>query len=364
VSDRFKRHSGALAIATLASAIAVASACAQQAEGAPTKLTVMVGVQPGAPSVAVYWVGKAVGFDKEENIDLQIFVPPQGNVAQSTQMVISGQADAALTSIESVVAPTAQGKDPGLVFVYNFYTRPQWRFLVDRGSGITSIAELKGRMVGITALGNPAEPMLAGFLKDGGLSLTDVKIEAVGDAIPAAMALKGGQITADMAVTMSEAQWQDAGFDFARLPEPKAFDEIIGPAVLVQRATLRDPAKRDAIVRFLRYWAKSQLFVKENPHAAIRLNYEMFPQAKPRNVSDAEAIERGMRIQADISGSYTTKVNGKWGAFPPTAFAKYVEFLGLAAKIPDVSALWTNDLDDEVNRFDEQAVIAKARSYK
>ncbi|HWG05137.1 MAG TPA: ABC transporter substrate-binding protein [Beijerinckiaceae bacterium] len=361
--NRLRCADGALVTAILVCAFAGA-ATAQQPAAPPTKLTIMVGVQQGAPSVSVYWVGKAVGFDKEENVDPDILVAPQGNVAQSTQLVIAGKADAALTSIESVIEPAAQGKDPGLVFVYNFFTRPQWNMLVDPASGIHSVADLKGKDIGISALGNPAEPMLGAFLKEGGLSLSDVRVNGVGNAIPAAMALKNGQLAADMAVTMSSVLWGDAGFNFVRLPDPKLFSEIMGAAVLVQRATLADPVKRDAIVRFLRFWAKSQLFVKENPRAAIRLNYQMFPQMKPRNASDDDAIERGMRMQAAMSDSYTTKVDGKWGAFPSTAFPKYAEFLGIADRIPDLPKLWTNDLIDDVNRFDEQAVIAKAQSYK
>jgi NitT/TauT family transport system substrate-binding protein len=357
------RVSRAFFIAALACGISGAAG-AQPPSSAPTKLTIMVGVQQGAPSVAVYWVGKALGFDKEENIAPEILVAPQGNVAQSTQMVIAGKANAALTSIESVVEPAAQGKDPGLVFVYNFFTRPQWNLLVPRGSAIHSVGDLKGKEIGVSALGNPAEPMLGAFLKEGGLKLSDVKVSGVGNAIPAAMALKNGQLAADLAVTMSSTLWHDGGFDFVRMPDPKSFDTIMGAAVLVQRATLEDPVKRDAIVRFLRFWAKSQLFVKENPRAAIRLNYEMFPQAKPRNVSNDEAIDRGVRMQADMSSAYTTKVEGRWGAFPPKAFDNYAEFLGIADKIPDVSKLWTNALIDDVNHFDEQAVIAKAQSYK
>lgn len=334
------------------------------AQQQPVKFTTMVGVSQGAPSVAIYWVGKALGLDHEEGIDAQVVIAPSGNMAQGAQLVVAGQSDAVMTSVESVIAPAAQGKDTGLAFVYNFYTRPQWILLVDEASGIKSVADLKGRTIGVSTLGNPAEPMLAAYLAEGGLTLKDVKVQAVGNGIPAAQALKTRQIDAAMPVVLSYTLWKEAGFVFRPLPDPKIFSDLIGASVAVSRASLQNPGKRDATVRFLRHWAKSAVFVRENPRAAIALNYSMFPQARPRNMSDEDVMARGLRAQADVSDGYTTKTDGKWGAFRPDAFSKYIGFLGLTDKIADSSALWSNELSAEINNFDEAAMIARARGYK
>lgn len=356
-----------LGLAAILFAATTSASVAQTApapKGAPDKLTVMMGIAQGTPSVAIYWTGKEAGFYAEENIEADVLTVPNGNLAQGVQLVMSGQADAVLTSIESVVVPAASGKDTGLVFVYNFFQRPNWRMLVRDDGSIKSASELKGKTVGILAPGNPSEPLLHTFLAEAGLSPNDVKVQAVGLELPAAQALKNGQIDALLTVTLVAAVWETVGLHFNTLPAPAQFNQLIGPSVAVPRASLRDPAKRSAIVRFLRNWAKSAVFVQANPEAAIRFNYKMFPQAKPRGASDAEAIKTGVQIQGDVLADYTIKVNGKWGAFKPDAFRNYMKFLGLQDKVADVDALWTNELIDEVNAFDEQAVAAKAKALK
>lgn len=349
--------------AALCAAIAPATAETQPASP-PAKVSIIVGLTPGAPAVSIYWVGIPMGFFAEENIDPVILNAPNGNMAQGAQMVAAGQADAVLTSIESVVLPASQNKDTGLVFVYNFYTRPSFRLIVKKDSPFNTVADLKGKTIGISNSGNPDEPMLNSYLADAGLSRKDVNVQIVGNGLPAAQAIKNGDIAAAQEVAMTSSAWMQAGYPFKSLPEPKQFDDLIGAAVAVRRTALRDPERRSAIIRFLRAWAKSAVFVKANPQAAVDLDFKMFPQAKPRGVSDAEALKQGIATQAAIMDLYTTKVNGKWGAFKPNAFPSYMKFLGIADKIPDVNALWSNQLNDEINDFDEAPVIKKAQDYK
>jgi NitT/TauT family transport system substrate-binding protein len=330
----------------------------------PSKVTIIVGLTPGAPAVSIYWVGIPMGFFADENINPVILNAPNGNMAQGAQMVAAGQADAVLTSIESVVLPASQNKDTGLVFVYNFYTRPSFRLIVNDNSPYKTTADLKGKTIGISNSGNPDEPMLNAYLGDGGINRSDVDVQIVGNGLPAAQAIKNGTLAAAQEVAMTGAAWVHAGYPFRYLPEPKKFDDLIGAAVAVKRSALQDPERRGAIIRFLRAWAKSAVFVKANPRAAVDLDFKMFPQAKPRGLADADAIKQGAETQAAILESYTTKVDGKWGAFRPTAFPSYAKFLGIADKLPDVNALWSNELNDEINQFDEGPVIQKARDYK
>ena len=352
----------ALMLLPFVTAALPSSALAQQAT--PAKVIVMTGSPQGSTSVAMYWIGKPLGFQAEENIDAEVLTVPGGNVAQSAQLVLSGKADAALMSPDTVLVPTSQGRDVGLVFAYNFYQRPTYKLLVSPTSGITSVAQLKGKAVGIGSRGNPAEPMLKAFLADAGMQISDIDLQPVGVDIPAAQALKNGQISALLGVAPAWAVWDAAGYAFTALPTPKIFEQLIGSGVAVARQSLKDPAKRDALMRFFRTWAKSTVFVNANPEAAMRVNFESFPLAKPRNLSDADALKQGVRAQAIVLQDYGSNVDGKWGAYHPTAFRRYVDYLGLSEKIADVDALWTNDLTAGINDFDAEAVRRKAATYK
>ena len=353
---------GAIILAAQASS---GSALAQTTKkGPPAKFTIMVGISPGAPQVSIYWIGKPLGFFDEENIDAHVEVAPNSNMAQGTQMVIGGQADAVLTSIEAVLLPFTQNKDPGLQFVYSFYTKPTYRISVLPDSPIKTAADLKGKLLGLSHTGNPVEPMLNAYLAEFGVTRDSVRTQVIGNTLPAAEALKNKQVDASMQVSMSVAGWREAGYQARYLPEPKQFEKIIGASVAVKRSALADPERRSVIVRFLRAWAKSAAFVKANPEAAVALDYMQFPQAKPRGVADAEALRRGVNAQDAVMDSYTEKVEGRWGGFKEDTFRDYVEFLGLGANLPDPKPLWTNELIAEINNFDEAAIIQMAKNFK
>jgi NitT/TauT family transport system substrate-binding protein len=268
------------------------------------------------------------------------------------------------TSLESVVVPASQGKDTGLVFVYSLFPRPNWRLLVNAKGDITSTVQLKGKTIGLFAPGNPSEPLLGVFLAGAGLTLRDVKLQVVGLGLPAAEALKNGAVDAILMVSPVSAVWQAVGFDFRELPPPPTFTSLMGPAIAIRRSVLNDPANREPTMRFLRTWAKATLFATVNPDAAIKLDYAAYPAAKPRNVSDAQALTMGKAMQNEMLPDFAQKVDGKWGAFRSDGFAKYIAFLGLTDKIPDINALWSNALIAEINNFDANAVIEQAKNFK
>jgi ABC-type nitrate/sulfonate/bicarbonate transport system permease component len=137
---------------------------------------------------------------------------------------------------------------------------------------------------------------------------------------------------------------------------------LIGASAAVSRASLKDPAKRDAIIRFLRVWSKAIVFAKTNPEAAVKTDYAMFPELKPRNLSDAEAVRQGVQAQAAVIPDYSAPHGGKWGQFPDKVLSTYADFLGI--KVPDADSLYTNELIDAVNDFDAAAVVQKAKDFK
>jgi NitT/TauT family transport system substrate-binding protein len=316
----------------------------------------------GAPSLAIYWIGQALGYYDQENIDASMEAIPGGNVAQGAQMVVNGRADFVVQLLEGVVAPVAQGKDPGLVFVYSVYQRPTFRMLVPGNASYTSVAQLKGKRIGIPAPGLPVEPLLKAFVAPSGMTLNDFPVDIVGVSIPAAEALKNGRIDALFTASVTLGQYRGAGYDFKELPAPPEFGKLVGPSAAVRRETLKDPARRDAVVRMLRAWAKSTVFAINNPEAAIKLDYRLFPEMKPKNVSDAAGIEQGVIAIKIGMQDWGVKYDGKWGKQRPDSVLTIANNLGM--KVPDPDALFTNELIDEINNFDEGAVIKQAKEFR
>jgi hypothetical protein len=60
---------------------------------------------------------------------------------------------------------------------------------------------------------------------------------------------------------------------------------------------------------------------------------------------------------------FSKKPTEKWGEYHADDWTTYLRFLGLEGKV-DPKPYYTNDLIDEVNKFDENAVRQFARNYK
>lgn len=356
-----------LRIAGIAAALALAAgiggaALAQTAK--PHAKVLGVSALPvGTPSIPVYWIGKALGYQEQENIDGQMEGIPGGNVAQGAQMVVAGRADVVVQLLEGVVVPVSLNKDPGLTFVYGVYQHATFRMLVPTNSGITSVTQLKGKRIGIAASGLPVEPLLKAYLAPSGVKPEDMAaVDVVGLSSPAAEALKTGRIAALFTASVTEGQYKGAGYDFVALRAPDAFTRLVGASAAVRRDALKDPAKRDALVRFFRVWAKSSAFALANPAAATKLNYQLFPETKPKRMSEQAAIEAGVTAIRVGSQDWGVKRDGKWGKFPDDAVSNVANYLGV--KVPDPKLLYTNELIDEINQFDEAAVIKQAKEFK
>jgi NitT/TauT family transport system substrate-binding protein len=118
--------------------------------------------------------------------------------AKSIAAVIGGSADFAANALEHAIKAKVQGKD--LVYVFSSTRLPGFGLVVataHRGE-IKSVADLKGKPVGVSGIGAASHVLLDYVLKKNGVDPKDVKIIAVGlSTFPPA--LEGGKIVAGMA---------------------------------------------------------------------------------------------------------------------------------------------------------------------
>jgi len=117
---------------------------------------------------------------------------------KSIAALISGSADFAANALEHAIKAKVQGKD--LVYVFSSTRLPGFGLVVassQRGE-IKSVADLKGKPVGVSGIGVASHVLLDYMLKRNGVDPKDVKIIAVGlSTLPPA--LEGGKIAAGMA---------------------------------------------------------------------------------------------------------------------------------------------------------------------
>jgi NitT/TauT family transport system substrate-binding protein len=328
-----------------------------QAKG---KISVAFGLPLGNPSNPFAWIGKELGYFDEENIDVEV-LSTSGNNAQADAMLLSGQIDIGIFGLDPVLRPAAAGRSIPARAVFNVQNRSQYEGIVLPDSPIKTLADLKGKKVAIPELGGSLEPYVTEVLKSAGLKAGDVQYLATGIGVPMGEAIKRGEVDVGYATRGQIGPLETAGYKFRFLPRPQFAEEFITGNV-VARSDL-NAAKEAALKGYLRAYAKSIVFTKENPEAAIRISWKMYPDGKPKGVADDVALRNAVNVNVAYM-SYIDKQNGKWGYMPPEKIQFYAQYLGVADKISDLTKYYTNDYIDFVNKFDEAKIKEQARTWK
>ena len=78
------------------------------------------------------------------------------------------------------------------------------------------------------------------------------------------------------------------------------------------------------------------------------------------------AIKQALRIlEVQAKGfAYRADEPKLWGNYTAKSWAGYLDIYGLTSKISDPSRFYTNELIEEVNKFDAQKVIDQAKNFK
>ena len=200
VSRRIFASAGAVAVAALAM-----PALRAQPRLEKSKLALAVGGK-----AAFYYlpltISEQLGFFRAEGLDIQISDFAGG--ARALQAVVEGSADVCSGAYEHTInlqsknqmfqAFVLQGRAPQIAFGVSVKKMPDYK----------SIADLRGKKIGVSAPGSSTNMMANLVLSRGGLKASDVSFVGVGTAADALLALRSGQIDAisntDPVMTMLE----------------------------------------------------------------------------------------------------------------------------------------------------------------
>ena len=362
---------GALAVSVAAACGPAAAPGPSAAPGTPapatpapkTKISVGFGIALGNPSNPFAWIGKELGYFDEENIDPDI-ISTSGNTAQADAMLASNQLDVGIFGLDPILRAVIAGSPFPAQSVFNVQSKVQYElFTVGTNPNVKTYADFKGKKVAVAEIGGTADPYLTEALKVAGLTLKDVTEVATGIGVPMGEALRRGDADVGISTRGQIGPVETAGtYNLTFLPRPPFFDSIIS-GNMVARSDL-NPAKEAALKGYMRAYAKAIVFTKANPEAAIKANWKMFPEAKPKGVADDVALKAAVTTNTNYM-SYIDKLEGKWGFMPTEKMTAYVKFLGLdSPKLGDISKYWTNKYIDFANNFDENKVKEQARNYK
>lgn len=139
-------------------------------------------------------IAEQMGYFKDEG--LQVEISDFAGGAKALQALVGGSADVVSGAYEHTINMQAKGQTitafvlqaraPQIVFAVSTKAMPNYK----------SIADLKGKKIGVTAPGSSTNMMASFVLAKGGLKPTDVSFIGVGTSAGALSALRSGQIDA------------------------------------------------------------------------------------------------------------------------------------------------------------------------
>lgn len=143
---------------------------------AQDKLTVRLDFSPWGVQSAMH-LAKNKGWFKEANLDIDI---QDGRGSGNTiQLVNAGQAD--VGQVQVGLVGSARTKGATIRSIATFQRRTDLCILVDKGSPISRVADLRGKTVVVFAA-SPWTPFIDVYLKSGGLTRDDLKVDVVDPA--------------------------------------------------------------------------------------------------------------------------------------------------------------------------------------
>lgn len=189
-------------IALLAAAVLTSSACSSGSGGSESPATedgltmvrlVTSNSGPAASDTPIR-IAMDEGWFEEEGIQVEIVYSPGSGAA--IQQLAAGNADVASTTPASVMQANVQGTPISMVLQHN-YLQP-FDLAAPANSGITTVADLRGKSIGVSELSGGEMPMVRASLALAGLvEGADVTVIPAGEGDPSTVgALQDGTIDA------------------------------------------------------------------------------------------------------------------------------------------------------------------------
>ena len=305
-------------------------------------------------------VADELGYLKNEGIDLDL------QVANGSSAVVQ-QLAAGNAEIGVILAPnTLLGFAEGVKYkaFYDFLTKNSFDVKVIEGSPISKPADLKGKRIGTIDLTRGDLPLLRAELQRAGLNpQRDVQIVALGFNMALhAQALKDSKVDALNISWNNSVGVESAGVKLKCVTCGEEFQLASETTVAPDRILAQD---RRYLIGFGRAMAKATLFAETNPDAAIAIMKKVAPQEHTDPAFTKTFFAAALEIMKPRQA-------GKYGLHDIGGWERLQDFMtapvegqptGLQTKV-DVRQLVTNELVDEFNKFDAEAVRKQAMEYK
>ncbi|HXG53015.1 MAG TPA: ABC transporter substrate-binding protein [candidate division Zixibacteria bacterium] len=142
------------------------------------------------PGQGLLWVARDAGLFAKYGFSADVVLIP--GTPRTVQALIAGDLDYIVAGTAAIVRAREKGADVVMLASPSSYSSQ--RVFVRRDSSLRSLAEIKGKIVGVTQYGSAGDTFLRRALKKVGLRETDASILQMGGTPGVAQALEAGKI--------------------------------------------------------------------------------------------------------------------------------------------------------------------------
>ena len=338
-------------------------ASAARAEHITIGLAIPQGLTDGGGMAAA----AELGLFKAENLEPE-FVVFQGAGALLPQ-IATKQVLIGLPLTEPVLASYQPGNAPlPVVFFYNASPYNGMELAVLADGPVQTIADLRGKAVGVGAMTWGTLPQTRSLLRNNGLHPgSDVDIVAVGILGAGFNALRTGRVAA---LNFNE-NWNDMleqqGTKLRRLPFPPAYRRMISNAFVANQDTLK--TNPEVLARFGRVVTESLFICNANPRFCVEAFWRAHPESRPKEGDPAQVLADTVATVTKSSKKFLDDDTGKereFGKFDLSIISDYVTAMQQSGEFASsdipIDKLFSNALVPEFVKFDRAALLDRARA--
>ena len=319
-----------------------------------------LGLSGGSLAFYGFFAAEELGYYEDEGLDVNI-TPTEGS-SEAAQQLVAENFDIAMGVPDAMLAAM---QTENLYPFYTYFTSEFRDWVVPADSAIQEVADLEGMRQGVSTLQSGEVPLVRYLLQQEGIDpQTDIQIIEVGDQPPSIQAaLEQGRVDSFAGSASHVIAINAAGYE-TRSILPETFQS----GLPVEGLLAREPHNEDSelLVGIARATSKGLLFCQTNPDACL----DVIGQGRPELVEDRALAEE--TLENYINFSTPPEEDGRL-FFSPTSVEGWETYLGVysSGEDPvvtdpdaiDLETLVIEDLRDQINDFDYDAVVEEAENF-
>ena len=233
--------------------------------GAQERKRIVVAYVAASEQMILPALAQQTGIFHKHGLDAQVVLV--SGSPRNVQSLIAGNFDYTMAGVTPLVRSRLNGADPAILAAIANYSTQQ--IVVSPQAGIRKLADLRGKIVGVTQYGSEGDTFLRIALKSAGLRPDlDVTIFQTGGGTNTVQALAAGKIHAGATGGSNALQAKRLGaLEIASGEEMKVL-ALAGTLATTRRKIARD---RQEVTSFMRAFVEAIHFFKTNRDASIRV---------------------------------------------------------------------------------------------